>query len=185
MATSSSLFSLSPPTSLSPKPPPTHLPSFSPLSLSSSSSPPPPRSHILQYGHGSSLITPKDPSLSSDLQSVICPSLAFANMVFFKSTFNVQVDVGEDEPEEVLVSRFRREVFRAGVIQEVKRRRFFENMKDKKKRKSQEAAKRNRRRRPQPKAEEKDKQEASKKVWVKYSEEDDNWDLVDVEVPYC
>ncbi|GFZ11953.1 hypothetical protein Acr_23g0003380 [Actinidia rufa] len=67
-------------------------------------------------------------------------------MVFFKSTFNVHVDVGEDEPEEVLVSRFRREVFRAGVIQEVKRRRFFENMKDKKKRKSQEAAKRNRRR---------------------------------------
>lgn len=52
----------------------------------------------------------------------------------------------ENEPEEKLLNRFRREVMRAGVIQECKRRRFFENKQDKEKRKTREAAKRNRRR---------------------------------------
>ena len=52
----------------------------------------------------------------------------------------------DNEPEEKLLNRFRREVMRAGVIQECKRRRFFENKQDEKKRKTREAAKRNRRR---------------------------------------
>ena len=52
----------------------------------------------------------------------------------------------DNEPEEGLLNRFRREVMRAGVIQEYKRRRFHENKQDEKKRKSREAAKRNRRR---------------------------------------
>ncbi|XP_057996704.1 30S ribosomal protein S21, chloroplastic isoform X2 [Hevea brasiliensis] len=85
-------------------------------------------------------------SLSADLSSVICPSLAYANTLFFKSAYNVQVIVDENEPEERLLNRFRREVLRAGVIQECKRRRFFENKQDEKKRKSREAAKRNKKR---------------------------------------
>lgn len=87
-------------------------------------------------------------SSSTELASVICPSLAHANTLFFKSAYNVQVIVDENEPEERLLNRFRREVMRAGVIQECKRRRFFETKQDEKKRKTREAAKRNRRRFP-------------------------------------
>ncbi|KAL2335187.1 hypothetical protein Fmac_016400 [Flemingia macrophylla] len=87
-------------------------------------------------------------SSSSELSSVICPSLAYANTLFFRSPYTVQVVVEEDEPEERLVNRFRREVLRAGVIQECRRRRYFENKQEEKKRKTREAAKRNRRRRP-------------------------------------
>lgn len=82
-----------------------------------------------------------------------CPSISLKapentrnrNELFITSmgTYNVQVIVEENEHEERLLSRFRREVMRAGVIQESKRRRFFENPHDKKKRKSREAAKRN------------------------------------------
>lgn len=78
--------------------------------------------------------------------SVVFPSLAFSNTLFFNSAYNVQVFVGDDEPEEKLISRFRREVFKAGVIQECKRRRFFESTQEKRKRKAREAAKRNRKR---------------------------------------
>ncbi|KAL2553098.1 Ribosomal protein S21 family protein [Forsythia ovata] len=63
-----------------------------------------------------------------------------------KSLFHTKVIADENEPEEKLIGRFRREVMRAGVIQECKRCRFFENKQDKKKRKSREAAKCNRRR---------------------------------------
>lgn len=54
--------------------------------------------------------------------------------------------MAENEPEEKLLGRFRRAVFKAGVIQECKRRRFFESSQDKKKRKAREASKRNRKR---------------------------------------
>lgn len=66
--------------------------------------------------------------------------------MYFNSSYNVQIIVDDNEPEERLLNRFRREVMRAGVIQECKRRRFYENRQDKEKRKSREAAKRNRRR---------------------------------------
>ncbi|XP_041007967.1 30S ribosomal protein S21, chloroplastic-like isoform X2 [Juglans microcarpa x Juglans regia] len=85
-------------------------------------------------------------SSSSSLASVICPTLAYANTLYFKSAYNVQVIVDENEHEERLLNRFRREVMRAGVIQECKRRRFFENKQDEKKRRTREAAKRNKRR---------------------------------------
>ncbi|KAL8142001.1 hypothetical protein V2J09_015033 [Rumex salicifolius] len=92
----------------------------------------------------------------------------------FAVSYNVQVLVEADEPEEKLLGRFRREVFRAGIIQECKRRKFFENKHDKKKRKNREAAKRNRRRRfpfkPKPET------EAVKKTQG-YDIDDDNWDL--------
>ncbi|KAF5184098.1 30S ribosomal protein S21 protein [Thalictrum thalictroides] len=113
-------------------------------------------------------------SSSKDLMSVVCPSLAYSNTLFFKSAYNVQVIVGEDEPEEVLLRRFRREVMKAGVIQECKRRRFFENTQEEKKRRVRDAAKRNKRRRPyRPPVP--DKLEASK---TKSDDDDqDNWDL--------
>ena len=73
---------------------------------------------------------------------IMNPSHAQANTLFFRSAYNVQVVVDENEPEERLLNRFRREVMKAGVIQECKRRRFFENKQEEKKRKNREAAKR-------------------------------------------
>lgn len=60
--------------------------------------------------------------------------------------YNVQVVVGEEEPDEELVRRFRGAVLRAGIIQECKRRRFFEDKQAERKRRRRDAAKRNRRR---------------------------------------
>ncbi|KAL0331861.1 UNVERIFIED_CONTAM: 30S ribosomal protein S21, chloroplastic [Sesamum calycinum] len=114
--------------------------------------------------------------------SVVCPSLAYANTMFFRSAYNVQVIVDDNEPEEKLLGRFRREVMRAGVIQECKRRRFFENKQDEKKRKSREAAKRNRRRRPQARTGPQDRQETSQSK--KGDDDEDNWDLPEGDLPY-
>ncbi|RZS08809.1 hypothetical protein BHM03_00039828 [Ensete ventricosum] len=47
----------------------------------------------------------------------------------------IKVAVGDNEPEEVLLRRFKREVMRAGVIQECKRRQWSEKMQEKKKHK--------------------------------------------------
>lgn len=54
--------------------------------------------------------------------------------------------MADNEPEDKLLGRFRRAVFKAGVIQECKRRMFFESSQERKKRKVREASKRNRRR---------------------------------------
>ncbi|KAK8672459.1 hypothetical protein V6N13_110827 [Hibiscus sabdariffa] len=120
-------------------------------------------------------------SLSTELSSVICPSLANANTLFFKSAYNIQVIVVDNEPEERLLNRFRREVMRAGVIQECKRRRFFENKQDEKKRKSREAAKRNRRRRPGTRFSPPNKPEVSTNK--RDEDDEDNWDMPDRDVP--
>ncbi|XP_028781843.1 30S ribosomal protein S21, chloroplastic-like [Neltuma alba] len=121
---------------------------------------------------------------ASDCSPILYPALAYSNILFFKSAYNVQVIVGENEPEDRLLNRFRKEVLKAGVLQECKRRRFFESQQDKKKRKSREAAKRNRRRRPQSRALVQKKDEAPKKN--KYDDEkDDNWELPEVDLPYC
>ncbi|KAL1553947.1 30S ribosomal protein S21, chloroplastic-like [Salvia divinorum] len=111
--------------------------------------------------------------------SVAFPALAFSNTLFFAS--NVAMIVAEDEPEEKLIGRFRREVLKAGVLQECRRRRFFECSQEKRKRKSREAARRNRKRRPQqPKA----KAETSKKK-AQDTNDDDNWEFFDIDLPYC
>lgn len=60
--------------------------------------------------------------------------------------YNVLITVGENESEDQVVNRFRTQVLRAGILQECKRRRFFENSQAKRKRKAREAAKRNRKR---------------------------------------
>ncbi|KAF2596612.1 hypothetical protein F2Q68_00011655 [Brassica cretica] len=125
-------------------------------------------------------------SLSSELASVICPSLAYANTLFFSSSgYNVQVFVEDNESEERLVNRFRREVMRTGVIQECKRRRYFENKQDEKKRRTRDAAKRNKKRRPFAKFTQETREEAAAAATKskKKDEEEDNWEMPDGDVP--
>ncbi|KAF5961583.1 hypothetical protein HYC85_002792 [Camellia sinensis] len=126
-----------------PKPPPPKTPLLLP-SLSSSSSEN--RAGFVPLVASNEGYNPLSSSSSSDVLNVLYPSVAYANTLFFRSAYNVQVIVDDNETEEKLLGRFRREVMRAGVIQECKRRKFFENKQDEKKRKSREAAKRNRRR---------------------------------------
>ncbi|KFK28045.1 hypothetical protein AALP_AA8G464400 [Arabis alpina] len=116
---------------------------------------------------------------------VINTSFANANLMFYKSSFyNVEFVPKEGESEEQLVNDFKRSVFRAGVLQEARRRRFFENSQEKRKRKHKEAAKKYRKRRPIPKPKANSTPEISKKRQVE--EEDDNWELPpeDFEIPY-
>lgn len=120
--------------------------------------------------------------MSRELSSVMNPSHAHANTLFFRSAYNVQVVVDENEPEERLLNRFRREVMKAGVIQECKRRRFFENKQEEKKRKNREAAKRkSRARRGSFRSQVQNKQDDAV---TKKEEDDDNWDLPEVDAPY-
>ncbi|MCL7031171.1 hypothetical protein MKW94_018206 [Papaver nudicaule] len=122
--------------------------------------------------------------VNDELLSVVCPSLAYSNTLFFKTAYNVQVVVDEDEPEEVLLRRFKREVFRAGVINECKRRRFFENKQEEKKRKHKEAAKRNRRRRPFVQRPDKQEMASTEKEKRAKEDDEDNWDLPKGNIPY-
>uniref|UniRef100_A0A2P2QL21 30S ribosomal protein S21 n=1 Tax=Rhizophora mucronata TaxID=61149 RepID=A0A2P2QL21_RHIMU len=118
-----------------------------------------------------------------DVLPIVCPSLAYANTLHYKSGyFNVQINVEENEPEDRVINRFRRAVVRARILQDCRRRRFFESTQDKKKRKVRDAARRNRKRRPQPRAQ--GKQEAPKKREDDV-DEDDNWDLPEGDIPYC
>ncbi|KAI3463104.1 hypothetical protein Pfo_019767 [Paulownia fortunei] len=181
-ATSSiaNLFSFFAPSPQSPPPksPPSQLSLSSSAATSSSSSTKDRWTPLIS----SNEFQPSPSCSSSEVMSVVCPSLAYANTLFFRSAYNVQVVVDDNEPEEKLLGRFRREVMRAGVIQECKRRRFFENKQDEKKRKTREAAKRNRRRRPQSRFSPQERQEASKNK--KGDEEEDNWDLPEGGLPY-
>ncbi|KAJ8642740.1 hypothetical protein MRB53_004488 [Persea americana] len=97
---------------------------------------------------------------------VIWPSLTYSNTLFFSSPhskrkdeelkllkprkYNVEYVVKDNEAEESLVRGFRSKVLKAGILQECKRRRFFENKQDKKKRKARDSAKKNRSRRHPP-----------------------------------
>ncbi|KHN01268.1 hypothetical protein glysoja_045178 [Glycine soja] len=57
-----------------------------------------------------------------------------------------EIVVGEDEPEDRIINPFKKEVLKAGVLQECKRRRFSENKDDKIKRKARKASRRNQKR---------------------------------------
>ncbi|KAG6502614.1 hypothetical protein ZIOFF_034899 [Zingiber officinale] len=73
-------------------------------------------------------------------------TLAWANVLYAKGgNYNAQVVIPDDKPDESLLVRFTREVMKAGVLQECKIRRWFENTVEKKKRKVQDAARKNRR----------------------------------------
>ncbi|EXB94322.1 30S ribosomal protein S21 [Morus notabilis] len=158
---------------------PKFLTSLLPSSSSSSPSPPPPS--FVSLPKSTASVPATTLGLTSCIAAVAFPSLAHSNTLFFKSAYNVQVIAEENEPEERLLNRFRKEVFKAGVLRECRRRRFFENSQDKRKRKSREAARRNRKRPPQPKAPTKAKQET---INTKNDEKDDNWDHFDVDLPY-
>ncbi|KAI7727426.1 hypothetical protein M8C21_020431 [Ambrosia artemisiifolia] len=156
-------------------------------SLSLSSSPQPTTVSLSSNSSSTKALTISQPVTTPpihepcyNMQSVMFPSVTFSNTLFFKSPYNVQVIVGPDEPEESLIGRFRREVFRANIIQECKRRRFFETNQEMRKRKIRDAARRRSRRRQHPLAK---KDETPRKKVV--DDEHDNWELIDVEVPYC
>ncbi|CAH9054592.1 unnamed protein product [Cuscuta epithymum] len=117
------------------------------------------------------------------ISSVSLPSLDFQDVHFFKSPCNVEIIVEENEPEESLVGRFRREVIRAGVLQECRYRRFFESNQDKKKRKSRNAARRNRKRRFQPKFQQGVMDRTQEEGG--YKSDEDNWVFNDFELPYA
>ncbi|CAA7407639.1 unnamed protein product [Spirodela intermedia] len=147
-------------------------PSLRPISTSFPAAAP---SHLRSTGGASPLLP------SSRLVSTFAPAgpvpREAGNAVAFSMGYNVQVVVVEDEPDEVLLRRFRREVTKAGVIQECKRRRFFENKQEEKKRKAREAGRRNRRRRSGPRtnfAPTSSKSDGSKKV---AEDADDNWEM--------
>jgi len=80
------------------------------------------------------------------IKGILYPALSHSNTLYFKSAYNVQIVVGDDEPEDRIVYRFKKEVLKAGVLQECRRRRFFENKHDKIKRKARQASRRNRKR---------------------------------------
>ncbi|KAJ8752022.1 hypothetical protein K2173_001048 [Erythroxylum novogranatense] len=162
-----------------PQPPLTHL-SFRPHNLEFSKS-------TLSNSTLTPLVAAITPPSIDDnylVASVVCPSMAYSNIFYFKSGyFNVQIKVDENEPEDSVVNRFRRSVLRAGIVQESKRRRFFENSQNKKKRKTRDAARRNRKRRPKPRVQIKKEDPRSKQI---DDEEDDNWDLPEdsIDLPY-
>ncbi|ESQ31577.1 hypothetical protein EUTSA_v10005605mg [Eutrema salsugineum] len=118
------------------------------------------------------------------INRVAYPSLANANLFFFKSGYyNVEVVPKDGESEDQLLNDFKRSVFRAGVLQETRRRRFFENSQEKRKRKTKEAAKKNRKRRPNLKPKPHSTPEIPKSRDV---EEDDKWEVPpeEIEIPY-
>eukprot|EP01018_Ginkgo_biloba_P022839 Gb_06546 [translate_table: standard] len=116
----------------------------------------------------------EDGVFNKDIMKALNPSMPYANIMCFKGGYNAQIFVGENEPDDSMLRRFRREVMKAGVIQECRRRKYFETKQDVKKRKSRDAARRNSRRRTLKKVanETKPKDEEEE-------EEDDNWDLPD------
>ncbi|KAL7152826.1 hypothetical protein ABFS83_04G124700 [Erythranthe nasuta] len=121
--------------------------------------------------------------ISDSPYSVGFPSLAFSNTLFFKAAYNVQVIVGEDESEEALVGRFRREIFRYGILRECRRRLFFECNQKKRIRKAKEAARRYRKRRPYKKVSKPVEAETPKMNTEDSA--DDNWEYLDIDLPYC
>eukprot|EP00238_Polyblepharides_amylifera_P000584 CAMPEP_0196571128 /NCGR_PEP_ID=MMETSP1081-20130531/1296_1 /TAXON_ID=36882 /ORGANISM="Pyramimonas amylifera, Strain CCMP720" /LENGTH=90 /DNA_ID=CAMNT_0041887925 /DNA_START=139 /DNA_END=411 /DNA_ORIENTATION=+ len=76
-------------------------------------------------------------------------SIANLSAALFKGTYNTEVVVGENEPSESAIRRFRRSVMQAGIIPEVRRRRYFETPQDIKKRKEADGHARKRREKAQ------------------------------------
>uniref|UniRef100_A0A7I4C1X2 Plastid ribosomal protein S21 n=1 Tax=Physcomitrium patens TaxID=3218 RepID=A0A7I4C1X2_PHYPA len=89
------------------------------------------RSQPLSVNHG-----------EASVMSVLHPGLEHVNVMYFKGTYNTQVFVGEDEPADSVVRRFRKAVMAAGVIPECRRRRYHETPQDIVKRKQKESHRR-------------------------------------------
>ncbi|KAF0914872.1 hypothetical protein E2562_032792 [Oryza meyeriana var. granulata] len=95
---------------------------------------------------------------------------------------NAKVDAGDEEVDgEELLQWFRREVARAGVMEEIRRRRRHEDARDRRKRKARSAARRFRRRHfkgPYPFDEEQESKEG-----IMDDDKHDNWELPGGELP--
>ncbi|XP_051194905.1 uncharacterized protein [Lolium perenne] len=91
--------------------------------------------------------------------------------------YNVQIVVDEGEGEDSIFRRFRREVMKAGLLQEIKRRRRHENAKDIKIRKAREAGRRNRRRRMMDDRRFPEDEGDSEAVRTRRDEDNDNWEV--------
>ncbi|WVZ95322.1 hypothetical protein U9M48_041104 [Paspalum notatum var. saurae] len=95
---------------------------------------------------------------------------------------NAKADAGDEEVNgEELLRRFTWQVSRAGVMEEVRRRRRHEDARDKRKRKARSAARRFRRRRFKGPYPTDGDQEAKEKMAD--DEEKDNWELPGGELP--
>ncbi|GMI04210.1 hypothetical protein TrRE_jg1818 [Triparma retinervis] len=76
-------------------------------------------------------------------QAFVVPSVSFKSRA--PSPLNaVEVSVGEGEPVESAIRRFKREVNKSGHLMELRHRRHFENSQEKKKRKLVQARNRKR-----------------------------------------
>ncbi|KAK2409326.1 30S ribosomal protein S21, chloroplastic [Trifolium repens] len=147
--------------------------------------------------------SPSTRRIDDDVPQVSFSRIAYPTLTYSNSTtslsvksahsdhYNVQIIVEEDEPEEKLINRFKIEVLRARVFQECRRRRFFENKQDKIKRKAREAVIRNRnqQRRPYARFHSQnnyyDPFDFPSKEKDDDSEDEDNWEIFDVDVPYA
>lgn len=110
---------------------------------------------------------------------VMNPSFKYANIMCFKGKhYNAQVFVGEDEPADAVVRRFRKAVMDAGVISECRRRRYFESPQDIAKRKTEASRARKLRNKRMIKAKTFRKENERKEAAVNAEEEeedDDYW----------
>jgi ribosomal protein S21 len=119
----------------------------------------------------------KTPTSHISFPRVLSPPASSVKPIFSRGGYNAQIFVGENESEDSVVRRFRREVFKANVFEECRRRRFFESKQDIKKRKSRSPVKRNVPRRPLEKP--------TKETEVKDDEEEeDNWELPDRDIGF-
>jgi ribosomal protein S21 len=72
------------------------------------------------------------------------PSPAFRAAPSTQLGVSIKVEVGEGEPIESAIRRFKREVNKSGHMMELRHRRYFENSQEKKKRKVKEGRMRKR-----------------------------------------
>eukprot|EP00552_Chaetoceros_brevis_P004735 CAMPEP_0197735146 /NCGR_PEP_ID=MMETSP1435-20131217/342_1 /TAXON_ID=426625 /ORGANISM="Chaetoceros brevis, Strain CCMP164" /LENGTH=89 /DNA_ID=CAMNT_0043322733 /DNA_START=68 /DNA_END=337 /DNA_ORIENTATION=- len=72
------------------------------------------------------------------------PSPSFRAAPSTELAVSVKIDVGEGEPVESALRRFKREVNKSGHLMELRHRRYFENGQEKKKRKVKEGRMRKR-----------------------------------------
>ena len=81
-----------------------------------------------------------DPELLSLLISpLVCSFLPFPARATTALPVKIKVDVGDGEPIESAIRRFKREVNKSGHLMELRHKRYFENSQQKKKRKVKEA----------------------------------------------
>eukprot|EP00475_Leptophrys_vorax_P030029 TRINITY_DN4463_c0_g1_i1.p1 TRINITY_DN4463_c0_g1~~TRINITY_DN4463_c0_g1_i1.p1 ORF type:complete len:178 (+),score=6.02 TRINITY_DN4463_c0_g1_i1:149-682(+) len=116
----------------------------------------------------------------ASVSAAIDPSSAYMTAMWAKSTYNVQILVGESEATESVVRRFKKTCLEADIVNECRRRRFFETTQDIKKRKFRDAARQrkrfNRSNAPRQNAPFTAAPAAAKKAAAANDDDDDFWD---------